>query len=155
MTRTATLAVKVTGDASGASKAMDQVGTGAGKFQTGLDKASKIAAGAGLALVAFGKQAFDAASTAQQSAGAVDAVFGKQGRTIHAWAKDSADATGLASSEYEAMAATFGAQLKNMGTDTKKLAPQTDDLIQLGADLAAQYGGPTSDAVAALGSLMR
>src|SRR5262245_3580355 len=126
-TRTATLAVKVTGDASGAARAMDQVSSGSGKFQSGMSKAAKVAAAGGVALLAFGKQAFDAASKAQQSAGAVDAVFGKQAKTIHKWSKDSADATGLASSEYEEMAATFGAQLKNMGTDSKKLAPQTDN----------------------------
>jgi len=153
--RAATLEVRVTGDASGASRAMDQVDGGASRFQSGMSKAAKVAAIGGAALVAFGKQAFDAASEAQQAAGAVDAVFGKSATAVHKFAKGSADATGLASSEYESMAATFGAQLKNMGVSSKKLAPTTDDLITMGADLAAQFGGSTSDAVAALSSLLR
>jgi phage-related protein len=152
---TATLAIKVTADASKAAAGLDDVAAKAGGFQSGLNKAAAAAAGAGLALAAFGTQAFEAASTAEQAAGAVDAVFGKQAATIHAWSQDSAEATGLAASEYEAMAATFGAQLKNMGVATEDLAPQTDELIGLGADLAAQFGGSTSDAVAALSSLLR
>src|SRR4029077_17622360 len=36
-----------------------------------------------------------------------------------------------------------------------ELGPQTDDLINLGADLAATYGGTTSEAVSALSALLR
>ena len=53
------------------------------------------------------------------------------------------------------MAAVIGAQLARTGTAQEDLAPSTNELIQLGADLAAQYGGDTADAVAAIGSLMR
>ena len=153
--RTATLAVKVTADAAGAARELDNVGSSAGKFQSGINKAAGVAAAGGLALAAFGKQAFDAASTAQQASGAVDAAFGKSAGAIHKFAQTSAQDVGLASSEYEGMAATFGAQLKNMGVSAKDLAPTTDDLIGMGADLAAQFGGDTSEAVAALSSLLR
>jgi hypothetical protein len=154
-TTAATLAVKVTADASQASRELSGASGSVSKFQTGLGKASVAAAGVAVGLTAFGTAAFDAASKAEQSAGAVDAVFGKTAKAVHKFAEDSASSTGLAGSEYEAMAATFGAQLKNMGTAQKDLAPQTNDLIELGADLAAQFGGSTSDAVAALSSLLR
>ena len=153
--RSATLEVRVTGDASGATRAMDQVSGGASGFQSGMGKAAKFAAIGGAALVAFGTQAFAAASDAEQAAGAVDSVFGKSSKAVHDFAKKSAESTGLASSEYENMAAVFGAQLKNMGVSGKKLAPTTNDLIGLGADLAAQFGGSTADAVSALSSLLR
>lgn len=152
---TATLAIKVTTDADKAAADLDAVGKKAGGFESGLNKAAVGAAAAGVAIVAFGKSALDAASNAQQAAGAVDAIYGDTADTIHSFAKTAAKDTGLAASDYEDMAAVFGAQLKNMGVATQDLAPQTDELISLGADLAAQFGGSTADAVAALSSLMK
>ena len=90
-----------------------------------------------------------------RSAGAVDAVFKDTADLIHDFAGGAADDMGLSSSAYEDMAAVFGAQFKNMGVATDDLVPQTDDLIGLGADLAAQFGGSTADAVGALSSLLR
>ena len=153
--RSATLAVKFVADTKDATKGFDEVSKSAGGFSRGVDKAAKVAAVGGLALVAFGKSAFDAASDAQQAAGAVDAAFGDAAGAIHDFAKDSATSVGLASGDYEALAAVFGASLKNMGVAAADLAPMTNDLVGLGADLAAQYGGETSDAVAALSSLLR
>jgi hypothetical protein len=155
MSNTAKLAIKVTTDADKAAADLEDVGKKASGFQSGLNKAAVGAAAAGVAIAAFGKSALDAASSAQQSAGAVDAVYGATADTIHAFAKSAATDTGLAASEYEEMAAAFGAQLKNMGVAAGDLAPQTDELITLGADLAAQFGGSTADAVGALGSMMR
>jgi phage-related protein len=155
MGNVASLTIKVITDAKDAAADLKNVGDGAGGFSSALSSATKVAAGAGLALAGFGKAAFDAASDAQQAAGAVDAVYGATASTIHGFAKTAATDVGLASSEYETMAAQFGAQLKNMGVAAEDLAPQTDELIGLGADLAAQYGGSTADAVGALGSLMR
>ena len=152
---TATLAVKVTADAADAARGLDQVAGKAGGFQSGLNKASVAAAAGGAALLAFGKSAFDAASSAQQASGAVDAAFGSSAAAVHKFAQTSATSVGLAAGDYEAMAATFGAQLKNMGVAADDLAPTTNDLIGMGADLAAQFGGSTADAVAALGSLLR
>jgi len=153
--RTATLAVKFVSDTTDATKGFDEVQKSAGGFQSGVDKAAKVAAVGGAALVAFGASAFSAASDAQQAAGAVDAAFGGSADAIHKFAETSATSVGLASGDYEAMAATFGASLKNMGIATEDLAPTTNDLVGLGADLAAQYGGSTADAVSALSSLLR
>ncbi|WP_129586635.1 hypothetical protein [Microterricola viridarii] len=61
----------------------------------------------------------------------------------------------MAKSDYLGMASTLGAQLKNMGIPMESVAKQTDDLVGLGADLAATFGGTTADAVGALGSLLR
>lgn len=155
MPNVAELAIKVTTNADKAADELDKVGKKAGGFSSGLNKAAAGAAVAGAAVVAFGKSAMDAASDAQQAAGAVDAIYGTTADTIHKFASTSATDVGVATSEYENMAAVFGAQLKNMGVATEDLAPQTDDLIGLGADLAAQFGGSTADAVAALSSLMK
>ena len=99
--------------------------------------------------------AIESASDLEQSIGGVDAVFKDNADTIHGWAKTAADSVGLARSEYNELATVLGAQLKNMGVPMEDVAQQTGDLIGLGADLAAQFGGSTSDAVSALSSLLR
>lgn len=95
------------------------------------------------------------ASALQQSIGAVDAVFKENASTIDAWADGAAQAVGLSKNSYNEFASVVGAQLKNLGIPFDQVAGQTNDLITLGADLAAQYGGSTSDAVSALSSLLR
>jgi hypothetical protein len=153
--RSAILSVKVIADTLQAQLGLDKVG----KSTEGASKAlGSLALPAGLAfagVVAFGKGAGDAASEVEQAFGAVDSVFKDNADTVKGWARQSADSVGLSSSAYAQMAAVLGSQLKNMGTSVDELAPKTDELIKLGADLAATYGGTTADAVAALSSLMR
>lgn len=101
---------------------------------------------------------FDAvtmASDLEQSVGGVDAVFGDSAQTIHAWAEVADQAVGLSKSSYNEFATVVGAQLKNLGVPLEEVTGTTNSLIELGADLAAQYGGPTSEAVSALSSLLR
>lgn len=95
------------------------------------------------------------ASDLEQSVGGVDAVFAEQADSIHRWAQAAADAVGLSQSSYNEFATIVGAQLKNLGIPLDDLSGQTNEIIELGADLAAQYGGPTSEAVSALSSLLR
>lgn len=80
-------------------------------------------------------------------------MFGRNADTVKKWASGAAESMGLARSEYAEFAALLGGGLKMAGIDdyTRK----SDKLLRLGADLAATYGGPVSDAVSALGSLMR
>jgi hypothetical protein len=107
------------------------------------------------AVVGFAKDIVGAASDAEQAMGAVDAVFKENGAAIKAWSDQSAKSLGLSKTDYATLATTIGAQLKNAGTSMDDLAPKTNDLITLGADLAAQYGGSTSDAVEALSSVFK
>src|SRR4029077_20579711 len=109
----------------------------------------------GAAVIAFSKQAFDAASRTQQAMGAVDTVFGKSAGQIKRWAAGAADSVGLAKSEYGELAAVIGAQLKNLGVPMDQVAGKTNDLVKLGADLSATYGGTTAEAVEALSSVLK
>jgi hypothetical protein len=155
MAAEALLRIKVLVDSTQAALGMDQVDKSASRMRSGLAKAAVPAGIAVAGLVAFGKAATDAASRAQQAMGGVDAVFGDSAAQIHAWSKDSADAVGLASSQYEELATVLGAQLKNMGVPMDKLAGKTDNLVRLGADLSAQFGGTAAQAVEALSSALR
>lgn len=153
--KSAVLTVKILADASKAARELDQTAGKVGKFEAGMGRLAAPAALAGAAVIGFASQAGKAASDLEQSVGAVETVFKDNAGTVLEWSKSSATAVGLASDEYNNLASIVGAQLKGMGTSMDDLAPQTDELIKLGADLAATYGGTTADAVAAISSLMR
>lgn len=155
MGKSAILSIKILTDASKAKAGMDEAAAGVGRVQSGLRRAAAPAGVATAAIVAFGKSAMDAASRTQQAMGAVDSVFGESAGQIKSWAKDSATAVGLSTAEYQEMAAVIGAQLKNMGVPMGQVAGKTNDLVKMGADLAATYGGTTAEAVQALGSALR
>ncbi|MGF6821186.1 hypothetical protein M2317_000072 [Microbacterium sp. ZKA21] len=129
----------------------------------GLGKAAatgaKVAVGAlaavGVAAAGIGIKAVSSASSLEQAMGAMSSVFKDSTGQMTEWANGAASSVGLAKSEYAGLATTLGSQLKNMGVEQVKLGGQTNDLIGLGADLAAQFGGSTADAVGALSSLLR
>lgn len=156
------LQLLIDGDASGARRALDDVAVGVEgaqsklqKFNGAMSKATVPAAATVASLAAVGKASFDSASALEQSAGAVESVFGTYAGQVEAQAQQAAQNVGLAESQYNDLAAVLGAQLGNMGVSQDQLASQTDNLVGLGADLAATFGGDTSEAVAALSSLMR
>lgn len=151
----ATLAIKIVTDAKGATAGFADAGDQVSGFQDKLNKASVAAGGVLVAIGAVAKEAFDAASAVQQSTGAVESVFGAQAAAVQALAADAADAVGLSRNSYQELGAVLGAQLKNMGYAGAGLVDQTNDLIGVGADLAATFGGDTSEAVSALSSLLR
>lgn len=151
----AVLAIKIVTDFTQGQAGIRQADTAVGRMQGRLDKLAVPAGAAALAIGAFGKRAIDSASRLQQAMGAVDSVFGKSADQVKSWAKDSADSVGLAQSEYAELAAGLGAQLKNMGVPMKDVAGRTNELVKLGSDLSATYGGTTKEAVEALGSALR
>ncbi|QJU52927.1 hypothetical protein SCB71_06290 [Herbiconiux sp. KACC 21604] len=95
------------------------------------------------------------ASDFEQSVGGVSAVFKDQADEINKWAEAAAQGVGLSKQQYNDFATIVGSQLKNLGLPLDQVADQTNTIISLGADLAAQYGGSTADAVSALSSLLR
>lgn len=151
------LRVEVEADVDDATRDLGKLG----------DEGSKIpgwakAAGAALAgafavdkIISGVKAAVTAASDLQQSVGGVEAVFGQNAATVNAWSQGAAKALGLSANSYNEFATIVGSQLKNMGMPMEEVTGKTNDLIAKGADLAATFGGSTSDAVSALSSLLR
>ena len=105
--------------------------------------------------IGYTLQSVGLASDLEQSTGGVTAQFKDQADVILAAAKRANTAVGLSRSTYQQYATVVGAQLKNLGIRQDQVAGNTTNLIGLGADLAAQFGGPTSQAVEALSSLLR
>lgn len=107
---------------------------------------------------AFGaglKKAIDSGSKLEQSVGAIEAVFGKNQRTIDEWAKGAAKSMGLAESEAREALTLMGAQLKNFGFSVDEARDRGMGLVELAGDLAATFGGTTTEAVEALTAALR
>ena len=100
MAGSAILSIKILTDASNAKRGLDSAATSMDKFKSGLSKAAVPAALVGAAILKFGKDAVDSASRTQQAMGGVEAVFGKNAKTVERWAAGAAQSIGLAKSEY-------------------------------------------------------
>jgi len=107
------------------------------------------------AISVAGAKAVSAAADLEQSTGAIEAVFKSGADQMKAYADTAASTVGLTKNEYQELGTLLGAQLKNGGTSIDQLAGKTNDLIGVAADLSAQFGGSTSDAVAALSSALK
>lgn len=122
-------------------------------------KAAGIAAAAsavvGAGVVAGMTKAVMAASELEQSTGAIDAVYKENAQAMHDMASSAATNLGLTRNEFNELGTVIGAQLKNGGTAMDELAPKAGELIGVGADLAAMFGGTTADAVGALSSALK
>lgn len=153
--RSAVLAISIIADASKARRELDATGKAATGFSSKLDKATgpALAVVGGLGLL--GKAAIDSASDLQQSTGAVQSIFGKYANRITSQAKAAATSVGLSQAEFQNQAVLMGSQLKNLGVPMDQVAGKTNNLIKKAADLAATFGGTTSEAVEAVGSLFR
>lgn len=110
---------------------------------------------AGAAVLKLGYDAVRAAGESQESIGATQTVFGKYADQIISKSKNERDNVRLTANEYRNSANLIGATLKNQGVSADKLAGKTKLMLQTGADLAATFGGPTKDAVEALGSAFK
>ncbi len=155
MARSAILSIKILADALSAKRELDDTATALDRFESGVNRATPAAAGVAAAVGAMGTAAYQSASELQQSTGAVSSVFGRYAGEVTKYATSAASDVGLAQSQYQNMAAVIGSQLKTMGTPMQAVAGDTNNLISLGADLAATYGGTTASAVEALSSLLR
>ncbi|GAT87962.1 hypothetical protein CVCC1112_2621 [Paenarthrobacter nicotinovorans] len=136
-------------------RGMDNSTAAAGRFSKGMQVAQTVGVAALAGLAALAKSSGDAASKLEQSTGGVETVFGNQSAAIIESARGAANAVGLSRNAYQEFATGLGGQLKGLGIDGNAVVGTTQDLIKSAADLAATYGGSTSDAVSALGSLLR
>ena len=95
-----------------------------------------------------------AASDQEQAFGALDAVFKSNSASMRENAAAAVN-IGLSQTQYATSAAQLGSQLTNLGMSQSDVAGTTDDLITKAADMAAQFGGPTSQAVDAISAALR
>lgn len=136
-------------------RGMDRSTAAADRLAKGMQAARTVSLVALTGITALLKANGDAASKLEQSTGGVETVFGNQANAIKESARGAANAVGLSRNSYQEFATGLGGQLKGLGVEGSAVVGTTQDLIKSASDLAATYGGTTSDAVSALGSLLR
>lgn len=117
---------------------------------------AKVAAGAFAAIggaAAFGT-IVKGASNLEQQLGALRAVFGNQAADVQEFA-EGMSGFGLSTAEAAQNAALLGSQLLGLGLSQGDAITKTKELQVLAADLAATYGGTTTEAVSALSAVFR
>jgi hypothetical protein len=143
---------------SGIDREAEKAGKSSGGAFSGAFKGAMVGIAATLsvgAITDFVGSAVKGAGQLEQSMGAVESVFGKSSKQMQAWSKQAATDVGLTQNEFNELGTLIGSQLKNGGTAMDQLAPKTNDLIKLGADLSSMFGGDASDAVGALSSALK
>lgn len=158
ITGATTVAANSPGVDEAGKKAGKKFGSGMGSSIVGMGKKilGPLAAVAGAAAVAsFAKGAIQGAGDLQQSIGAVQTVFGDSSKQMLGWSKTANQSVGLTQNEFNSLGTLIGSQLKNGGTAMEELAPKTQSLIGLGADLSSMFGGTTAEAVGALSSALK
>lgn len=154
-----TLRVDIVADAKGVGPGVSKAESRFGKLGGKAALAGKMIAGGlaagGVAAGAFALKAVGAASRTEQAWGALGTVYGKNAGQVKAWAKNAATSVGLAKSEYAELSSLIGSQLQGMGVAQDKSAKKSNQLIKVGADLAATYGGSAKEAVEALSSALK
>ncbi len=138
----ATAYVEIRADTSKAEKDVRKQAQSLGGTFAGIFAAAAF--GAGL------DRAIQSGSRLEQSVGAIEAVFGSSGKVVDKWAKDAAKNMGLSEAAARESLSLIGAQLKNFGFDLDEARERGQELVGLGADMAATFGGTTADAVDAL-----
>lgn len=141
-----------------AKKQAEDGGRKAGNGFSGAFKGAVGGLAAGFSIAAVGSFVSDTvnlAGEAEQSIGAVDAVFKENSKVMHDWAASADRAVGLSANKYREVGVLLGSQLKNAGTPMEQLAGKTNDLITLGADLSSMFGGTAKEAIEAISSALK
>jgi hypothetical protein len=100
------------------------------------------------------KASVEAASDLEQQFGALDSIFKGNAAEMKKFSKEMNE-IGLSSAEAARQSSLLGALLKGSGLNIENTTDKTKDLVRLAGDLAATFGGPTSEAVRAISSLLR
>lgn len=160
MARQAEIKVEILADPKNFEQGMDRTARATEGIQQKLGTFAKAAVAA-LAVMAvnavkdFVNDSVRAFSDLEQATGAVDSVFGDQGARIDSWAKAAAKNLGLAESAAKQASVVLGSMLQNYGFSVEESATKTMELIEIGADLSAMFGGTVEDAVNAIGAALR
>lgn len=164
MARSDEIRVKIVGDARDLQQAVDQARNKALGFKGALGEVAKTAGGflagqaisKGLSLVQEEFQAsVQAASDLEQAVGGTQAIFNDSRHVIDRWARDSADSVGLSEAAFREGTTQIGSVLKRLTGDVNFAANESIKLVQIGADVAATFGGTTQEAVEALAATFR
>lgn len=166
------LVVEIIGDASSLEKSFKKASGATHEFDRSLSRTFRgVVSGTGLfrslgrsiafasasflggaGFVAAVKSSVEAASNLEEQLSKSDIVFGNSAKVVEAWSKTTVNSMGLAEDQALQTASSFGALLRPLGITGQEAAKQSEQLTQLGADLAAFYNTDLRSALDALQS---
>ena len=164
MTTLARLVVMLTADIGGFSAEMEKASlkavraaekAGRAWQRTGDQLAgigSRMSMGLTAPIVGGAAFAVDAFSDLNESTNAVNVVFGDSAKVLLDYGQTAAQTAGLATSEFNQMAAQTGAFLKNVGFDLDGAAGETIKLTERASDMASIFNTDVSQALGAIQS---
>lgn len=121
----------------------------------GLELRTILQLGAGGAVLAGFQQLINAASDLEQSIGGTTAIFGPAEARVVSFARSASESAGLTEESARTLTSRIGGLLQGFDFTQRESAEMSVTLAQLGADLAATFGGTTQEAVEALGAAIR
>lgn len=101
------------------------------------------------------RKVIDSAARLEQAVGGTEAIFGKFQTSVNQAAATSASAMGLSEAAFRELTSQIGGLLNGLEFTQEESAKTSINLAQLGADLAATFGGKPEEAVQALGAALR
>jgi hypothetical protein len=148
---------KAEAEASRAAKlhatTLDEVKTGANRAGGALKTALAAgAAGAAVAIVAFGKKAVNAASDLAESTSKARVVFGDSSDAVLKFGDSAAKGLGQSKQQAIEAAGSFGALFVAMGIGQKPAADLSISIVKLASDLASFNNSSPEEALTALRS---
>jgi hypothetical protein len=148
----ADLVIKLSANTAPAEK---DISSFSGKVSRGFGKALLPAVGVlgGLGVVA--KKATDAARDLGESQNAVNVVFGKGAKQIHAFAKVADKEAGLSMKQLNELVTPIGAMLQNTGDSAEEAAEKSIVLARRAADMASVFNVDVKEALAAIQAGLR
>ena len=146
--------LRIVGDVSSAQQSLQNLEGTANNFQTGMRRVGTAVAGyfAFDAVKDFGLAVINGASDQEQAVGAATSVFKEYSDEITAFSENTAKTMGLSKTQFLELSTVTGALLKNAGVPLNEVTDSATMLTERAADLAAMFGGPVDEAMAAINS---
>lgn len=168
------LYIRIKGDNKHAIKSMKKADRTARRTADKMDKSFKksnrsigqsfkrMAGKAKLAWAAVGaavgyalKKTINLAMDTKESINAVNVVFGEGAKRVLEFGKNAVNAVGLTSAEFNQLATTTGALLKDTGKPMSEVAEMTNELAVRAADMASVFNTDVKDAMSAINQAVR
>lgn len=102
------------------------------------------------AIVKFGKQCIEAASSLQEVQNVVDVTFGSMAKEVNEWAKTQAASFGLSEKAAKEYASRYGTMAKQFGMTTQQAMKMGIELTKLTGDVSSFYNITDSTATTKL-----
>lgn len=149
--------LRIVGDVSSAQQSLQNLEGTANNFQTGMRRVGTAVAGyfAFDAVKDFGLAVINGASDQEQAVGAASSVFKEYSDQVLAFSETTSKNLGLSKTQFLELSTVTGALLKNAGLPLNEVTDSTQALTERAADLAAMFGGPVDEAMAAINSALK